>query len=280
MAKPSRKTLCYEGEENEKQPLHPQKVTALETSEPSKTNSVGNLAWEAVSRIVEWGVPSLCYHCEAPVSPSMRLPLCSSCAEISWKEPRCTRCGNRCHPSELKTARCYHCKDVSLPQTSVKSLGPYQNWLRMAIVKAKYSQDPVCLRYLRDRVEEGWDRDVPGTITFIPSHPLRLKERRARKQHLPDFFHRKGRLGPLENLLERVHFSKAQVHLRGDERRKSKENFFRYIGPEPCPREVTIFDDVWTTGATARQAAETLKRAGARRVHIRVLTMSAFETRS
>jgi len=237
-------------------------------------------AWHVVSRVFEWGVPSLCYHCEIPVNPSLPLPLCEECASISWNEPRCGRCGNRCHSSEVKGPRCFHCKNVSLPQKSLKSFGPYKNWLRTAIVKAKYAEDPICIHYLRTLVGKGWEEESSGMLTFIPSHSRRLKERKARCQHLPLFLKSARGVGEVETLLERVHFTRAQVHLRGDERRKSKDDFFKYVGPEPAPEEVILFDDVWTTGATARQAASTLKKAGVRKVHIRVLAMSAFEGRT
>jgi predicted amidophosphoribosyltransferase len=236
--------------------------------------------WLLSSRVLEWGIPSLCYHCEIPVAPELHLPLCRECSEIGWEEPRCFRCGNRCHPSEVKGPRCFHCKDVSLPQKSLASFGPYKSWLRSAIIRAKYAGDPACIRYLQNLTREGWGIQSEGVLTFIPSHPRRLKERKAKGQHLPLLLGKQNSLGPTLQLLERVHYTRAQVHLRGDERRKSRENFFKYIGPTEAPEKVILFDDVWTTGATARQAATTLKEAGVKEVHIRVLAISAFEGRT
>jgi len=235
--------------------------------------------WQVVSQVVEWGIPSLCYHCEEPVDPGLRMPLCCKCEDIGWKEPRCRRCASRCHPSEAKGPRCFHCKDVSYPQKSLQSLGPYQDWLRYAILRAKYAEDPVCTRYLRGLLA-AWPDEAKGVLTYIPSHPKRLKERKARGQHLARILGRGAVWGQPECLLERVHYTKAQVYLRGDERRKSAQKFFRYIGPEVAPKEVILFDDVWTTGATARQAASTLREAGVKKVHIRVLAISDLKGRS
>lgn len=72
------------------------------------------------------------------------------------------------------------------------------------------------------------------------------------------------------NLLKRTKRTASQVGLKGDDRQKNIEGAFAVnpaCPPEPWRRrDVLLFDDVWTTGATMRQATKVLKKAGFRNV--------------
>ena len=61
----------------------------------------------------------------------------------------------------------------------------------------------------------------------------------------------------------------SQVELRGDERRQNLKNVF-FVNPLYSPftnhHSLIIFDDVFTTGSTLREAAKVLKRAGVQKV--------------
>lgn len=69
-------------------------------------------------------------------------------------------------------------------------------------------------------------------------------------------------------LLTRPKKTRPQVGLKEDERKKNVEGIFE-INPHSrftIPDSVLLFDDVWTTGATIREATKTLKEAGCKRV--------------
>jgi predicted amidophosphoribosyltransferase len=66
---------------------------------------------------------------------------------------------------------------------------------------------------------------------------------------------------PVEPLLERVRDAPAQVTLERQARRRNLEGAFAAAGPVPAL--VVVVDDVYTTGATASEAARALKAGGA-----------------
>jgi len=83
-------------------------------------------------------------------------------------------------------------------------------------------------------------------------------------KRLADHFHWQLRT----DILIRQKHAQPQVKLKGDERQQNIHGAFK-ISPNiqifQYPN-IVIFDDVWTTGSTLNEAAETLKKAGAKRV--------------
>ena len=77
-----------------------------------------------------------------------------------------------------------------------------------------------------------------------------------------------GRLNiPVEtDILRRVKMTDSQVDMKNrDERLKNMKNVFQAVKTIQN-KDIMLFDDVCTTGATMRSAANALKRAGAKRV--------------
>jgi len=72
--------------------------------------------------------------------------------------------------------------------------------------------------------------------------------------------------------LQRLRPTAPQVGLGETERRHNIRGAFRVRDPDTVSgRSVLLVDDVYTTGATAKECARTLRRAGARRVDVLVL---------
>lgn len=70
------------------------------------------------------------------------------------------------------------------------------------------------------------------------------------------------------SLLERSAIKRSQVGLKGKERRKNVVGVFK-LGSNIAVQQdsnIVLFDDVWTTGATMREAAKVLKKAGFKKV--------------
>jgi len=59
--------------------------------------------------------------------------------------------------------------------------------------------------------------------------------------------------------------TREQVTLKGKERQKNVANIFK-ANPNVRGKEILLFDDVWTTGATLKSAGAQLKRKGAKTV--------------
>jgi ComF family protein len=69
--------------------------------------------------------------------------------------------------------------------------------------------------------------------------------------------------------LERVKDTRALYALNPTQRRQSLRGAFRVVDAEAVRgREVLLIDDIMTTGATARECARVLKRAGAEKVWV------------
>lgn len=234
----------------------------------------------ALTQISTLALPHLCLHCQKPAPLANHPALCEECKDIHWRKSRCTRCGHPCHPDEVARPRCYRCKHIQLPFQSINSCGPYRAWLREAILQYKYTNDPLAKRYLIrcwQPLFEQLEKDN-CVISFIPSHKKRLKERRSYQQHIYELLRElssNSKNITLLPLLEKHKFEKAQVHLTGDDRRKAVEGTFSYIGPEPAPERVHLFDDVWTTGSTLREAARVLQSVGIKEISLHVLAWTS-----
>lgn len=77
----------------------------------------------------------------------------------------------------------------------------------------------------------------------------------------------------MANLLVRSKMAKQQVGLKGKERKENIQGVFVInpkaldtLGAHDTLNPLVLFDDVWTTGATMKEAAKVLKTAGFKRV--------------
>jgi ComF family protein len=107
-------------------------------------------------------------------------------------------------------------------------------------------------------------------IIPIPLHQKRLMQRefnqaaliaRGIAQHLT--------VPMREQVLVRTRWTRPQVELSGDERRANIRQAFSIRDLAAVQdRAILLIDDVFTTGATLCEAAQTLKAAGARQVDV------------
>lgn len=109
--------------------------------------------------------------------------------------------------------------------------------------------------------------DLPGLLIPIPLHAKRLRER-GYNQTLE-------LLRPLAQALDvplradalvRVRATPPQTGLDAAARKRNLRGAFAVAPNATLPAHVALFDDVMTTGATLREAAQTLLRAGVARV--------------
>ena len=85
-------------------------------------------------------------------------------------------------------------------------------------------------------------------------------------------------LGFIPDLLIRKKFTKPQIELKGRQRRQNIKGVFalnsKYQPLAISHQSLILFDDVWTTGATIKEAAKVLKRNGVKTVWSFTLTRS------
>jgi len=69
------------------------------------------------------------------------------------------------------------------------------------------------------------------------------------------------------NLLVRKASKKPQASLKREERKTNIKGVFKVSKGPDKNKPILLFDDVWTSGSTAKEAAKILKQAGAKRVN-------------
>lgn len=121
---------------------------------------------------------------------------------------------------------------------------------------------PLQLLTSQNIVGKGRGKDI--VLVPIPLHKSRMRERGFNQAEMLGI-HIARRFGILmtTDVLVRKKPTLPQVTMKDrDKRLKNMANVFSVM--KVPPRYVILFDDVFTTGATMRSAAEALKRAGAK----------------
>jgi ComF family protein len=104
-------------------------------------------------------------------------------------------------------------------------------------------------------------------VVPVPLHPARLRQRGFNPAALLARALARARGVPLApRALERVRDTPSQTGLHRRARARNVAGAFRVRPGARIPARVWLVDDVVTTGATLREAARALRRAGARRV--------------
>ncbi len=213
---------------------------------------------EAVWRLL---YPPRCLICKAvleipdPLAP----PCCRKClADLPPARLYCPHCGS----FNRDPGPC--CPDGGSLR-SLFALSLYQGEWRKMLHRLKYRGERRLSRPLGNwlgtaLLETGWSPDL---ITFIPLHPRKALERGYNQSEL---IARRvaGVLGlPLIPILKKIKDTPSQTELSRIERYKNAEGAFASIKFIPPGSTVLLVDDIYTTGATMKGAAEVLSRAGA-----------------
>ncbi|MUG97395.1 ComF family protein [Scytonema sp. UIC 10036] len=148
--------------------------------------------------------------------------------------------------------------------------GSYGGTLKLAIAAMKYKNHPEIARPLGQYLGNTWLSNSPARNTKcivvpIPLHPNKQKKRGFNQAALiaQSFCETTG-LQLKVNGLERVEETEAQYNLSVSEREKNLFKAFR-IGQDfhhTLKAPVLLIDDIYTTGATAKSATQTLNDFG------------------
>lgn len=197
---------------------------------------------------------------------------CEQCSEqIDYiSEPVCVRCG-----TPLATEKfCRTCQQQVLVPEALRAVAHYHSVVRRAVHRCKYEHLPTIAPALADLLAKGWNSGLTtplhaaDVVVPIPIHPLRERERGFNQSALIawHFCQRTG-MEYLGGVLERIAYQRPQVGLDASERRLNVKGVFRVASPSPIMgRRVLLIDDVWTTGSTLNEAAQTLLASGAAQV--------------
>ncbi len=205
----------------------------------------------------------LCCTCFSDIG-LIHAPICFVCgvpADISYDYPHEEFVCGVCRKSPYKFDR-------------ARSLGHYDTVLRQLIHHFKYQKqlgvlsDIDCLleKYFSEFGREYSDL----TVSPIPLHFNKMRERGFDQAFLLARQVARVLHAPLESaLLKRVTVTSPQATKTKAERAQNIKGAFEVNRPEWVEgKNVLLVDDVFTTGATANEAAKTLKKSGAGKVYI------------
>ncbi|MBE9136624.1 ComF family protein [Nodosilinea sp. LEGE 07088] len=201
----------------------------------------------------------------------LNLFLSGQCPLCQRSTPRllCPSCDRQVQQCQSTTAI-----DLSQPGLAVVSWGHYENGLRQAIGRLKYSGNTDIAQYLGTELGQTWldqrrrlrPSSRPIAIVPIPLHPTKLQQRGFNQADLlARWFCRLTQLPLYRYGLARVQATQAQHSLGRTARQQNLAQAFA-VDPDQVKalqhKTVWLLDDIFTTGATAQSAAQTLRRSG------------------
>lgn len=249
--------------------------------------------------------PSQCRICEHPLLHLSRTPVCAEC----WRdlheqstENLCGLCGEHLGFGDLRFGvtrgledsgrrrLCHLCERARPPFQQAVAFGVYEGRLRALIHLLKYERvetAAVPLGTLLARAIANFE-GLPETLTVVavPLHQSKEHERgfnqtvllagacvKALRNIMPHL-----RLKPALRALGRQRGTESQSGLTPHQRRRNLRGAFFVADPEKIAgQSVLLLDDIYTTGATARECARTLLRGGAAAVYVATLARSQRE---
>lgn len=162
---------------------------------------------------------------------------------------------------------------VARPLDRIIGYGYYTDpLLRILIDRFKYRNvktlahplgELICRALEEAGVEQICYNTLP-VITFIPSHPLWERLRGYNHSQLLAFHIAEHFSLPILPLLERSWLNPRQALLKDKEERSANiKGSFKTL-TERVPQKLLLIDDVWTSGATMKEASRILRRRGAK----------------
>jgi ComF family protein len=239
--------------------------------------------------------PATCLLCGDPLARLTSIPVCDFCwtqfpnlsDSPNYSETHCVCCGDLLiAPASLASAYCRPCRMAAPPFTRAVAYGLYDEQMREALHAFKYDRVRVFARPLGAMLAKSiatLRNEAPNGMLIVPV-PLHRNKRRQRgfnqaralaaaalfelRKTQPDW-----PLTLAKRTLIRHKQTEAQAGLSHRSRRINLRGAFIVSDAEAVlMKDILLIDDIMTTGATARSAADVLMKAGA--ASVRVATLS------
>lgn len=205
-------------------------------------------------------LPRRCACCALPGAD-----LCEACLAALPRlgAPLCERCGA---PTAWPVRRCRECSGRRVAYATARAAVAYDSAVRRLVSAWKEHALRGLAALAAALVADTVARPAADVLTFVPPDPDRgLKRGHHPAAALALALATSWEL-PIDELLRRPHPMAPQRSLNLAERRRNLRRAF--AASRAPPAHVLLIDDVYTTGATASEAARCLLRAGARRVDV------------
>jgi ComF family protein len=223
-----------------------------------------------MGRLLRLVLPFRCLLCDADATGR---DLCAGCAaDCALNRPCCPRCAL---PLESPAPLCGECLSREPPFAASWAPFRYTHPLDLLEARFKFRGDLAAGRVLAELMIERAYADRPSrpeVIVAVPLHVSRLRERGYNQAfELARPLARSLGIRLDRDLLVRTRATPAQTGLDAAARRRNLRGAFAISTRAALPAHVVLFDDVMTTGATLRECARVLRRAGVARVDAWVL---------
>jgi ComF family protein len=237
--------------------------------------------WRWLSRgLLEMLSPGCCHLCGRHI-PQVEQVFCEACRGDLLTDPylTCPHCAGSIGPYALTAGGCVHCRKANFPFKQALRLGPYldEGPLHDLVLRLKRPTGEFLARLI---VRLWLERDLArfealgvDAVVAVPSHWRRrlwlgYDHTAALARELALQLHLSCEL----SWLYRARHTPRQVGLSNTDRQTNVNNAFAVKKRVSLKgRSLLLVDDVMTTGATLREAARPLVRAGAAQVAVAVL---------
>lgn len=186
----------------------------------------------------------------------------------------CPRCCRALEEMEAREAQRVETEPLPEEIDAVFAAYPYRDQAKALILRMKYEHVRAAAVPLGRAMAmlPGGEADV---LVPVPTTRRRLRQRGFNQAALLCEVIARETGMPMEEALTRTKEREAQTHLRAQQRRKN------LVGTMCATRllsgkRIILVDDVYTTGATAREAARALKAAGASSVSVFAAARTVF----
>jgi ComF family protein len=240
-------------------------------------------------------MPSDCRVCGAAMVALARVRVCEACVgrvgpqADAAQDVLCTRCGDAMGMESARFAaamgvsECTMCRLAPPQFDRAVAFANYEDEMRRMLHLLKFEGMRGVAEHVLGDAMAAAARKLRGdaanelVVVPVPLFAAREKTRGFNQARLlaESAVKRLRRLEPewtlrlRSDVLERVKDTRALYTLNPTQRRASLKGAFRVADAEAVRgREVLLIDDIMTTGATARECARVLKRAGAAKVWV------------
>jgi ComF family protein len=220
--------------------------------------------------------PRRCMGCGVRLEDSGKGVLCGVCLSQSERAgaDACPRCAGQRGPHATGKAACASCGGESLPFTWAACVYRYSDPIRKTIHGLKFQGDLSPVDWIAQELIDTlggvkWVSEL-DLVVPVPLHwTRRLARRFNQSELLARPVARANGLPLVVHALRRIRRTVPQSTLEPDQRRENVRGAFRAVRPSRIRGKVILLvDDVMSTCSTVSECARTLKRAGARRVHV------------